>query len=204
MLGKRIAIGAGLLGVMALVIALAGALSSVKGQDSPGLLLRQQDKVIRFDTVTGEGIQVGTATGKISGVSIVNFKFSEAASGLPDITFDNRAGITDLDGDQIIFHNTGIGKFVVPPLIDETATLTNQVFGATPLPCPGFGASCSGVGGPLEGTYEVVATSGKYVSLYPIGTKFPYRGIAYNPSSPPGDPYDFGAVYVEVQDSPLQ
>lgn len=204
MLAKRIVVGAGLIGAMALVIALAGVLSSVRGQQTAGLLLIQQDKVIRFNTVTGEGIQVGTATGKISGVSIVNFKFSEAASGLPDITFDNRAGITDLDGDQIIFHNTGIGKFVVPPLIDETAVLTNQVFGATPLPCPGFGGSCSGVGGPLGGTYEVVATSGKYKALYPIGTKFPYRGIAYNPSSPPGDPNDFGAVYVEVLDTPLK
>ena len=203
MLAKRIVVGAGLVGVMALVIALIGAISNVKGQDGPGLLLMQQDKVIRFNTVTGEGIQVGTATGKISGVSIVNFIFSEAASGLPDITFDNRAGITDLDGHQIIFHNTGIGKFVVPPLIDETAVLTNQVFGATPLPCPGFGGSCSGVGGPLEGTYEVVATSGKYEAPYPIGTKYPYKGIAYNPSSPPGDPNDFGAVYVEVVDAPF-
>ncbi|MBI3934394.1 MAG: hypothetical protein HY316_06850 [Acidobacteria bacterium] len=203
MLGKRIVVGAGLVAVLALVIALVGALSRVEGQQTSGLLLIQQDKVIRFNTVTGEGVQTGTATGRINGVSIVNFKFSEAASGLPDITFDNRAGITDLDGDQIIFHNTGIGKFVVPPLIDETAVLTNQVFGATPLPCPGFGGSCSGVGGPLIGTYEVVATSGKYVSLYPIGRKFPYRGIAYNPSSPPGDPNDFGNVYVEVQATPL-
>jgi hypothetical protein len=202
MLGKRILIGGGLLGILAGVIALVGVLSRAQGQTA-GLLLIQQDKVIRFNTVTGEGVQVGTATGRINGVSIVNFKFSEAATGLPDITFDNRAGITDLDGDQIIFHNTGTGRFVIPPLIDKTGTLTNQVFGATPLPCPGFGGSCSGVGGPLAGTYEVVATSGKYVDLYPIGTKFPYRGIAYNPSSPPGDPNDFGAVYVEVQATPL-
>lgn len=203
MLGKRIAIGAALIGAMALVIAVGGLVWQAEGQQAPALLLIQQDKVIRFNTVTGEGIQVGTATGQIKGVSIVYFKFSEAASGLPDITFDNRAGITDLDGDQIIFHNVGTGRFVVPPLIDETATLTNQVFGATPLPCPGFGGSCSGVGGPLQGTYEVVATSGKYKNLYPIGRKFPYRGIAYNPSSPPGDPEDFGAVYVEVQSTPL-
>ena len=203
MLGKKIAVGAGLVGILTLVIALVGALSRVEGQQPSGLLLIQQDKVIRFNTVTGEGVQTGTATGQINGVSIVNFKFSEAASGLPDITFDNRAGITDLDGDQIIFHNVGTGKFVVPPLLDETAVLTNQAFGATPLPCPGFGGSCSGVGGPLIGTYEVVATSGKYVSLYPIGRKFPYRGIAYNPSSPPGDPNDFGNVYVEVMATPL-
>ena len=203
MLGRRILVGAGLLGVLGLVIAAIGMLDRAHGQSS-GLLLIQQDKVIRFNTVTGEGVQVGTATGKINGVSIVNFKFSEADTGLPDITFDNRAGITDLDGDQIIFHNTGTGRFVIPPLIDKTGTLTNQVFGATPLPCPGFGGSCSGVGGPLAGTYEVVATSGKYVNLYPLGRKFPYRGIAYNPSSPPGDPNDFGAVYVEVQATPIQ
>ena len=202
MLGRRILIGAGLVSVLAIVIALVGLVSRVQGQTA-GLLLIQQDKVIRFNTVTGEGVQVGSATGRIAGVSIVNFKFSEAVTGLPDITFDNRAGITDLDGDQIIFHNVGTGRFVIPPLIDETATLTTQVFGATPLPCPGFGGSCSGVGGPLAGTYEVVATSGKYRSLYPIGRKFPYRGIAYNPSSPPGDPNDFGAVYVEVLATPL-
>ena len=146
---------------------------------------------------------MGTATGKITGVSIVNFKFAEAATGLPDYVFDNRTGITDFDGDQIIFRNIGEGRFVVPPLIDETSGLTNQVFGATPLPCPGFDASCSGVGGPLWGTYEVVATSGKYEALYPIGQKFPYRGIAYNPSSPPGDPYDTGAVYIEVSATPV-
>ena len=162
------------------------------------LLLVQQDKVIRFNAVTGEGAQVGTATGEIRGVSIVNFKFSEAPSGLPDITFDNRVGITDLDGDQIIFHNVGTGRFVIPPLIDETGGLDNQPFGLTPIPCPGFGGACSGVGGPLQGTYEVVATSGKYVSEFPLGMTFPYRGVAYNPSSPPADPYDLGAVYVEV------
>ena len=204
MLVRKIILGSAVVGVIALLIALTGSSSRLQGQERPGLLLIQQDKVIRFNTVTGEGIQVGTSTGRINGVSIVNFKFSEAQTGLPDITFDNRAGITDLDGDQIIFHNVGIGRFVVPPLIDKTAGLTNQVFGATPLPCPGFGGSCSGVGGPLQGTYEVVATSGKYVSLYPIGRKFPYRGLAYNPSSPPGSPDDFGAVYVEVTANPIQ
>ena len=205
MWAKRIVLGLSLMGAFALGIALTGPSSPLQGQLRPGVMLVQQDKVIRFNTVTGEGIQVGTATGRISGVSVVNFKFTEAKTGLPDITFDNRAGITDLDGDQIIFHNVGIGKFVVPPLIDKSqgAGLTNQVFGATPLPCPGFGGSCSGVGGPLQGTYEVVATSGKYVNPFPIGRKYPYRGVAYNPSSPPGDPNDFGAVYVEVYDTPL-
>ena len=210
MWAKRIGMGLSLIAAFALGIALIGPTSPIpsplQGQLRPGVLLIQQDKVIRFNTVTGEGIQVGTASGAINGVSIVNFIFSEAATGLPDITFDNRAGITDLDGDQIIFHNVGIGRFVVPPLIDKSqgATLNNQVFGATPLPCPGFGGSCSGIGGPLRGTYEVVATSGKYVSRFPIGTKYPYRGIAYNPSSPPGDPEDFGFVYVEVYDAPFR
>ena len=70
-----------------------------------GLLLTESSKVIRFNTDTGEGIQVGTAQGLIKGVTINNFKFSEASSGLPNITFDNRIGITDLDGDQILFHS---------------------------------------------------------------------------------------------------
>lgn len=204
MMVKKIAVGLALLGSFALVVVLLGSSSPARGQTTGGLLLVQQDKVIRFNTITGEGVQVGTATGQINGVSIVNFKFSEAATGLPDITFDNRAGITDLDGDQIIFHNVGTGRFVIPPLIDESAPLTNQVFGATPIPCPGFGGACSGVGGPLTGTYEVVATSGKYVDLFPIGQKFPYRAVAYNPSSPPAEPGDLGAVYVEVSATPIQ
>lgn len=199
------ALGAGLMTVMSALVDHVPTLPRELEAQSTGLLLIEQDKVIRFNTDTGEGIQVGTATGRINGVAINNFKFSEAPSGLPNITFDNRAGITDLDGDQIIFHNVGTGKFVVPPLVDESvgATLFNQPFGATPLPCPGFGAACAGVGGPLAGTYEVVATSGKYRALYPIGRKYAYRGIAYNPSSPPADPYDYGAVYVEVQGTPL-
>ena len=204
MWAKRIMMGLSLIGAFVLgsVLIRQGG-TPLQGQVRPGVLLIQQDKVIRFNTVTGEGIQTGTASGSITGVSIVYFKFSEAKTGLPDITFDNRAGITDLDGDQIIFHNVGFGRFVVPPLIDKSATLTNQLFGATPLPCPGFGGSCSGVGGPLQGTYEVVATSGKYVSQYPIGRRFAYRGVAYNPSSPPGDPNDFGAVYAEIYATPL-
>ena len=204
MLVRKVILGSAVVGVIALLIALTGSSFRLQGQERPGLLLVQQDKVIKFNNLTGEGIHLGTATGRISGVSIVNFKFSPGPAGLPDYIFDNRTGITDFDGHQIIFRNVGGGRFVVPPLIDKTSGLTNQVFGATPLPCPGFGGPCSGVGGPLSGTYEVVATSGKYVNLYPLGQKFPYRGVAYNPSSPPGDPYDMGAVYIEVSAIPLR
>src|SRR5690348_16270013 len=105
------------LGFMVLGAAVVTLLDSRIGGES--LLATESSKVIRFNTDTGEGILVGTATGQIRGVTINNFKFSEASSGLPNITFDNRIGITDLDGDQIVFHSVGTGKFVVPPLIDE-------------------------------------------------------------------------------------
>lgn len=183
-------------------------LESLVIPEQPCVMFSQQDRVLRFNTLSGEGIQVGTAKsqrgcgpGQITGDSIVNFRFNIVE--LPNLEFDNRVGITDLDGDQIIFENKGTGRFVIPPLIDPGASLLNQVFGGTPVPCPGFGGPCAGVGGPLEGTYRVVATSGKYVELYPIDTEFLYRGVAYNPSSPPADNFDLGTVYVEVYWPPL-
>ena len=75
MLVRKVILGSAVVGVIALLIALTGSSSRLQGQERPGLLLIQQDKVIRFNTVTGEGIQVGTTTGRINGVSIVNFKF---------------------------------------------------------------------------------------------------------------------------------
>ena len=175
------ALAAALLVTMMPVAAQRGSL-----QPNPKLLLTEQDKVVEFNPFTGEGAQTGVATGKITGVSIVNFKFSFAS--FPNFTFDNRAGITDVDGDQIIFSNAGTGRFIIPGLVDPTlapGTAPYQVFG-------------NGLGGPLVGTYQVVATSGKYVGTYPIGQLFEYRAIAYNPSTPPTAPGTLGSVYIEV------
>jgi hypothetical protein len=50
----------------------------------------------------------------------------------------------------------------------------------------------------MTSTYEVVATSGKYVSMFPVGLILPYRAVLYNPSAPPTPPRNVGSVYVEV------
>lgn len=148
------------------------------------ILFRLQDKVIRFD-LDGTGVQVGTATGKINGVSITQFRFSLTPNN-PNFTFDNRAGITDTDGDQIIFKVLGTGHFVVPPLKESQSTpATAEVLG--------------GLGGPVTGTYEVLAVSGKYVGRFKIGEKFRFAAVGYNPnpaSMPAGQA--LGSSYVEV------
>jgi hypothetical protein len=92
-------------------------------------------------------------------------------------------GITDIDGDQIIFENVGTGRFLFPGLSDPTPSVPTQVLQNLQGP----------LGGPLTGTYQVAATSGKYVNTYPIGLVLQYRAIAMNPNN--GDP---GATYVEV------
>lgn len=141
---------------------------------------------------------MGTATGRINGISIVNFK-STTTPGSDLFSFDDRAGITDLDGDQIIFKNVGSGAFVFPPLQDPSSTGDPlfQVFGDGVPTNP-----ANGVGGPLVGTYEVAATSGKYRVLFHIGQTFPYRGVAYNPSAPPADIGGLGAVCVNIYCTP--
>jgi hypothetical protein len=138
------------------------------------LFFTQRDTVVDFQPATGLGLQVGTVEGLIAGTSILNFQFIPISQ--TEINFDNRALITDLDGDQIIFRNAGRGRFIVPPLSDASSPLGNLM----------------GVGGPLTGSYEAIRASGKFEFL--IGRKFPYRSIATNPVRP-GFP---GQVYVEV------
>jgi hypothetical protein len=157
-------------------------------QPNPKLLFTEHDKVVAFDPGTGIGAQTGVAIGKITGASIVNFRFSITA--FPNFTFVNRAGITDVDGDQIIFANVGTGRFIIPALSDPT-------LGGNPGAAP-FQVFGNGLGGPLVGTYQVVATSGKYVGAYPISQLFDYRAVAYNPSTPPTAPGTVGSVYIEV------
>ena len=158
----------------------------VAPRDSRNILFVLQDKVTRFDIPSGLGLQVGTATGKINGVSITTFKFD--FSLFPAFTFNNRAGITDTDGDQIIFKVLGTGRFVLP-LVDPTvpgdpSAPPTQVLGGT--------------GGPVSGTYEVIATSGKYSRSFSLGQKFPFKAVGYNPNPVSAGTDPFGTSYVEV------
>jgi hypothetical protein len=148
----------------------------------------QQDKVVAFDPGTGLGAQTGVASGDITGVTTVNFQFT--ITTFPNYTYNDRVGITDTDGDQIIFRSTGTGRFLLPGLQDPTLAGNP---GAAPF--QPFG---NGLGGPQSGTYEVVATSGKYVSAYSIGQIFQAKSVAYNPSTPPTPPASLGSSYTEV------
>jgi hypothetical protein len=155
-------------------------------KDPNNILFILQDKVTRFDVPGGVGLQVGTAMGKINGVSITTFKYDFSA--FPSFSVNKRTGISDTDGDQIIFKVIGSGQFLLP-LVDPTvpgdsAAPPTQVLGGT--------------GGPFSGTYEVVATSGKYSKTFSLGQKFPFKAVGYNPSPASAGTDFFGAVYVEV------
>ena len=144
-------------GKFAAMLMLAGVLAvpAAFGQAASNrgnVLFTQQDRVVAFNPGTGVGQQVGTATGKINGTTIVDFQFTPLAGG--QFSFINSALLTDLDGDQVKFLNVGTGQFIIP--LDTTFT----------------------IGGPLVGTYEAVSGSGKYASW--VGKKFPYRAVASN------------------------
>ena len=194
----RCAIGAALIGLGAVVSTQAGSLPQ-----KPHVIFVQRDRVVTFDLTAptvdqplggGIGAQVGTATGVINGTTALNFKYTFTSNPFVrplTFTFDNRVGITDTDGDQIIFKNVGTGQFITP-LLDPTlggnpGTTPFQVFG-------------NGSGGPLTGTYEVVATSGKYVLRYPIGQILSSRAVFFNPATPPTPAGTTGTSYVEVFD----
>ena len=138
----------------------------IAGQAKPfKVLFTQQDYVTAFNLATGAGQQVGTVTGKISGTSIVDFQYTP--TGPTTFNFDNKVVITDLDGDQLRIRNQGTGSFIAP--IDP---------------------SVFALGGPLEGTYEVLNGTGKYSSW--VGEIFSCRAVLSNPVS------GLGTVYVEV------
>jgi hypothetical protein len=188
-------------GFLILATGMSSALLAQGNSDSNrnNILFTMQDKVIRFDIPSGLGVQVGTATGKINGVSITNFQF-DLFSQFPIFTFHNRAGITDQDGDQIIFKVLGTGHFVVPPLLDPSVP-SDHPDGFPDAPADQV---LGGTGGPVSGTYEVLATSGKYSRLFRAGQKFPFRAVGYNPNpvavvgGPNPTDQPLGAVYIEV------
>jgi hypothetical protein len=154
-------------------------------ENSDKILFILQDKITRLDP-GGAGLHVGTAMGAINGAAITTFRFD--FSGFPNFTFNNRTGITDTDGHQIIFKVTGSGRFIVP-LIDPTVP-------ADPTAPPA--QVLGGLGGPLSGTYEVVATSGKYSTSFTIGQRFAFKAVGYNPNPAAVGADPFGSVYLEV------
>ena len=192
----RCAIGAALIGLGAVVSTQAGSLPQ-----KPHVIFVQRDRVVTFDLTAptvdqplggGIGAQVGTAAGVINGTTALNFKYTFTSNPfvLPfTFNFDNRVGITDTDGDQIIFKNVGTGQFITP--------LRDPTLGGNPGSPP---FQVFGTGGPLTGTYEVVATSGKYVARYPIGQRLSSRAISFNPATPPTPAGTTGTSYVEVFD----
>jgi hypothetical protein len=164
------------IGVAVFVMAV-GLLAAPRAQaGQPGgehVLFTQQDAVQAFDLITGQGYQVGTATGLISGTTSVQFQFAPTGPPVGDalpIAFHNKVVITDVDGDQLFFDNDGTGTF--------------HLGGATFL----------GTGGPLTGTYVLTGATGKYQN-WKIGSTYEYRAIATNPPSPPTG---LGTVYVRV------
>jgi hypothetical protein len=208
MLIKRSALRLNCAAVAAILIGFSGSRPVQAGDlfQKPQVLFMQQDRVVTFELTPpngdqplggGVGAQVGTATGAINGTSVVNFKFTFTSNPFVrplTFNFDNRVGITDVDGDQIIFQNVGTGRFNAP-LIDPTLPVAPtlvapyQVFGSPIAPA---------TGGPLTGTYRVVATSGKYIAQYPLGQVFQYKAISFNPATPPTAPGTTGSSYVEV------
>jgi len=188
MSAKKAILRLGLLGLCVGLLPQVGMSQGSSTNDRNNILFILQDKVTRFDLPSGLGLQVGTATGKINGASITTFKFD--FSTFPSFTFNNRAGITDTDGDQIIFKVLGSGRFVFPlPLVDPTVPGD-----ATAPPTQVL----AGTGGPVSGTYEVVATSGKYSRTFRLGQKFPFKAVGYNPNPASAGTDFFGVTYVEV------
>jgi hypothetical protein len=132
--------------------------------------------------VLGHGLQVGTSWGAIVGSSITAFTFVGLAA-------DSRVGITDLDGDRVLFHKTSLGRFLAPIPDPTTTNPLLNVFG--------------GGGLVLAGTYEVIGSTGKYTKIFKPGDKFPFRSVTSAPGIPPATPPLVGQIpagteYVEV------
>jgi hypothetical protein len=148
--------------VAGIICALVGSAALRADEQERRLLVAQHDEVQAFNVATGDGFQTGTTTGLVLGTSYVNFHFTivgpPGADGALPITFSNKVIITDMDGDQLFFDNTGTGRFHV-----------------------GFpGDTFAGTGGPLTGTYVLTKGTGKFAS-WKVGSTYDYRAIATNP-----------------------
>ena len=191
------------------VVALAGLPLTASAQDKArDVLFTQNDVTVEFllDGPTGgHGTEAGFASGAIRGTTLTVFHFENGA-------LTNHVGITDVDGDRIIFLKRGTGipidclpsslpGCVPAPLNDPSATPDQQVFG--------FGLGAIPLNFTLQGTYTVVAVTGKYAKDYQLGDTFPFKSIATNPNFPPatiplppGSKIVPGTEYVEVYRNP--
>jgi len=159
------------------------------------VLFTQNDVTVEFlldGPAGGHGTEAGFADGAIRGTTLTVFHFENGV-------LTNHVGITDVDGDRIIFLKVGTGVpiDVVAPVTDPSADPAHQVFG--------LGLGQIPLNFTLQGTYEVVAATGKYAKEYQLGEKFPFKSIATNPNFPPatipqpvGSKIVPGTEYIEV------
>src|SRR5512147_3149257 len=69
------------------LLAVTVSVTSAQTENPPfgHTLFTQQDAVQAFDLVTGKGYQIGTATGKISGTTFVEFQFAPGGPPVGDM-----------------------------------------------------------------------------------------------------------------------
>ncbi len=182
-MSDRRSILAGLLGLGGLAAVAKGANDRGEGFFNKGLPLffSQRDTILSFDYNTGLGTHIGTVEGAIAGTSITNFQFTPTSQ--VGVKLTSRVLITDISGDQLIFSNTGSGKYIVPLIADNASSLGNLLF----------------LGGPLTGTYTVLIATGKYAAL--VGRKFACKMTTANASRPSVSL--LGNVYLEVYSDTL-
>lgn len=201
MTDKRIAWGLGSIIVLAALgsVSCGSTSSSTASAAAPSpVLFEEHDKLILFSGPDQNGVitglLVGSVDGTINGAGITNFRMF--LTGPTTFNFDFRTGITDADGDQMMYRATGSGRFVCPPLADSTSP---------PLPGPPQGIF--GLGGPLSGTAAITAASassslcpncGKFTSL--VGQSFTWRTVSYNPGNgcDPAQQFGLGTMFVQL------
>src|SRR5712692_9448441 len=188
MLAKRVVSGTTLVVVCALLLALSGVSSRLRADvNQHHLLFQEANKLILFSGPDVHGV------GSFHGTVLVNLRMF--LTGPTTFNFDRRVGITDTDGDQLVYRATGSGRFICPPLADPSP----------PLPGPPQGIF--GLGGPVSGTATIVAASaqtaacpncGKFVQF--VGQPLVWRGVGYNPGNgcDPAMQFGLGTTFVQV------
>src|SRR5712692_279261 len=205
MLAKRVVSGTTLVVVCALLLALSGVSSRLRADvNQHHLLFQEANKLILFSGPDVNGVitalevgdvnrDIAHGVGSFHGTVLVNLRMF--LTGPTTFNFDRRVGITDTDGDQLVYRATGSGRFICPPLADPSP----------PLPGPPQGID--GLGGPLSGTATIVAASaqtaacpncGKFVPL--VGQPLPWRAVIYNPGNgcDPAQQFGLGGMFVQV------
>ena len=158
-------------------------IARAQSEDRPDLLFVQRDRAPEFVLdfaanspvpVGGHGIEVGT--------------HREPLRAPPSPISSSGASAWTI---ALASPTSMANRIILAPIADPTSAADFQVYGAT------------GSGIVLTGTYQVVATTGKYVSRYRIGQTFRFKSIATNPSFPPASAPAPGSIvpgteYVEV------